>query len=99
LTFGVPLVTLVVSGFYGLTHLVNGRKEVEKAIDEEQWAELKLSRALTREGEIEGGKVHRKVNLEDELKKLREKVNIHDYENKPVPKATAADYDKSKSKA
>lgn len=92
LRVGAPLVAMVLVGFGGITHLLEGRREVQRAKEDEDWIILQTSKNISRDGPLEGGSLPRpKLNLEDELKKLMEKVNINDFEYKPVPKSKSRD--------
>ncbi|MCO5551981.1 hypothetical protein L7F22_005489 [Adiantum nelumboides] len=89
LRFGLPLVSLTVVGFWGLGHLVQGRRDVSNVIDETGWERIK-EQGLTREGAI--GNVYRKnkkIDLMEELKVMQEKMDIDSFEYKKIPRPEA----------
>ncbi|GAQ85474.1 hypothetical protein KFL_002370080 [Klebsormidium nitens] len=81
LRFGLPMTVFSVVGFYGLVHLTQGRREMINAHSPAQLQPLNKEGELKSEG--------KKLDLNEELRKLNEKVNINDYENKPVPKLSS----------
>ncbi|CAM6113757.1 unnamed protein product [Calypogeia fissa] len=91
--YGLPMISLTVLGSLGLSHLQQGRKDVVNAREDEEWAVIGASKALSREGPLPGfeQKKKKKIDLEQELKAFREKVDIDAYEYKPVPKFREAE--------
>ncbi|DBA78342.1 TPA: hypothetical protein ACH3X2_008284 [Trebouxia sp. C0005] len=72
-TVGLPLFVLTVSGFYGLSHLVQGKFDVQA--QRQKVVDLKVD-----------PEKQKSFSLEEELQKLRNSVDINNYENKPVPR-------------
>lgn len=72
-------------GSVGLSHLIQGSKEVTKEKDDLEWDIIETTKALTRTGPTVGYKP-KKISLEEELKVLQEKVDINNYEYKRIPK-------------
>ncbi|KAL3141798.1 hypothetical protein ABBQ32_004472 [Trebouxia sp. C0010 RCD-2024] len=73
LTVGLPLFVLTVSGFYGLSHLVQGKYDVQA--QRKKVVDLKVD-----------PEKQKAFSLEEELQKLRDSVDLNSYENKPVPR-------------
>lgn len=86
LKYGVPLISLTVFGTFGLAHLIQGSKEITKEKDDIEWEIIENTKALTREGPVNGSYKPKKLSLEEELKALQKKVNINNYEYKKIPK-------------
>jgi len=85
LRYGLPLISLTVFGSVGLAHLIQGSKEITKEKDDLEWEIIQNTKALTREGPVDGYKP-KKLNLEEELKALQKTVDINNYEYKKIPK-------------
>ncbi|KAI0507082.1 hypothetical protein KFK09_013200 [Dendrobium nobile] len=83
--YGLPLISLTVLGSIGLSHLIQGSKEVTKEKDDLEWDIIETTKALTRTGPSTGYNP-RKISLEEELKALQEKVDINNYEYKRIPR-------------
>ncbi|KAK8966285.1 hypothetical protein KSP40_PGU018232 [Platanthera guangdongensis] len=83
--YGLPLISLTVLGWIGLSHLVQGSKEVTKEKDDLEWDIIETTKALTRTGPTMGYNP-KKTSLEEELKALQEKVDINSYEYKKIPR-------------
>ncbi|XP_068653327.1 uncharacterized protein [Aristolochia californica] len=83
--YGIPFISLTVFGAVGLAHLLQGGKEVAKVKDDQEWAMIETTKALSRTGPLEGYKP-KKISLEEELKALQEKVDINGYEYKRIPR-------------
>ncbi|CAI5522644.1 unnamed protein product [Closterium sp. NIES-64] len=83
------MLSMMVVGSVGLGYMVQGRRDLERAKDDGEWAALEATRSLTRESDIGELKtpVRRKaMDLEEELKRMQQKLDINNYEYKPVPK-------------
>ncbi|PKA64801.1 hypothetical protein AXF42_Ash016832 [Apostasia shenzhenica] len=85
LRYGLPLISLTVFGSMGLSHLIQGSKEVSKEKDDLEWDIIETTKALTRTGPTTGYKP-KKISLEEELKALQKRVDINDYEYKRIPR-------------
>ncbi|XP_038711734.1 uncharacterized protein LOC120005921 [Tripterygium wilfordii] len=83
--YGLPMISLTVFGAFGLAHLLQGRTDVAKAKDDEEWEIIETRKALSRTGPVDAYKP-KKISLEEELKALQEKVDINNYEYKQIPK-------------
>ncbi|XP_068665786.1 uncharacterized protein [Aristolochia californica] len=83
--YGIPFISLTVFGAVGLAHLLQGGKEVAKVKDDQEWAIIETTKALSRTGAVEGYKP-KKISLEEELRALQEKVDINSYEFKRIPR-------------
>lgn len=83
--YGLPLISLTVLGWIGLSHLIQGSKEVTKEKDDLEWDIIETTKALTRTGPTMGYNP-KKTSLEEELKALQEKVDINSYEYKKIPR-------------
>eukprot|EP00271_Cylindrocystis_brebissonii_P007503 TRINITY_DN21074_c0_g1_i1.p1 TRINITY_DN21074_c0_g1~~TRINITY_DN21074_c0_g1_i1.p1 ORF type:complete len:116 (-),score=17.65 TRINITY_DN21074_c0_g1_i1:647-994(-) len=86
LRYGVPLISLVVLGYAGVGHLLQGRRDLMQANDDEEWRRLAAT-GLSREGPLDKGTglpQRKKIDLEEELEKVKRSVNIDEFEYKPV---------------
>lgn len=81
LKYGVPLISLTILGSLGLAHLQQGWKDVMSARDDREWRAIAVSRSITREGPVAGAE-KKKLNLEEELKK----VEVKPFDYKPIPR-------------
>ncbi|KAL2628800.1 hypothetical protein R1flu_013486 [Riccia fluitans] len=86
--YGMPMITLIVLGSFGLSHLQQGRKEVINAREDQEWDAIAAQRSLTREGPLADYELKKKkhIDLEEELKAFQKKVDINAFEYKAVPK-------------
>lgn len=57
------------------------RKDVMSARDDREWRAIAVSRSITREGPVAGAE-KKKLNLEEELKK----VEVKPFDYKPIPR-------------
>ncbi|KAI5055524.1 hypothetical protein GOP47_0029045 [Adiantum capillus-veneris] len=90
LRFGLPLISLTVVGFWGLGHLVQGRRDVSDILDEQGWERIKETEGLTREGSIGNmSRKNKKIDLEEELKVMQEKMDLDSFEYKRIPRPEA----------
>ncbi|KAG0480349.1 hypothetical protein HPP92_010922 [Vanilla planifolia] len=85
LKYGLPLVSLTVLGSIGLSHLIQGSKDITKEKDDLEWDIIETTKALTRTGPKTVYEP-KKISLEDELKALQAKVDINNYEYKRIPR-------------
>ncbi|XP_008795403.1 uncharacterized protein LOC103711151 [Phoenix dactylifera] len=85
LRYGLPLISLTVLGSVGLSHLIQGSKEVTKEKDDLEWEIIETTKSLTKTGPKDGYKP-KKISLEEELKVLQQKVDINKYEYKRIPR-------------
>ncbi|CAH9113874.1 unnamed protein product [Cuscuta epithymum] len=83
--YGLPMISLMVLGSFGLGHLLQGSKDIAKVKDDREWEIIETKKALSREGPVNAYNP-KKINLEDELKALKEKVDLNNYEYKRIPK-------------
>nr|GMC50117.1 cytochrome C oxidase assembly protein COX16, mitochondrial-like [Ipomoea batatas] len=83
--YGLPMISLMVLGSFGLGHLLQGSKDIAKVKDDREWEIIETRKALSKEGPVNAYNP-KKINLEDELKALQEKVDINTYEYKKIPK-------------
>lgn len=83
--YGIPLISLTVLGSIGLSHLLQGSKDVAKERDDIEWEIIETKKALTRLGPKDGY-APKKLSLEEELKALQQKIDINSYEYKRIPK-------------
>ncbi|CAI5503803.1 unnamed protein product [Closterium sp. Naga37s-1] len=83
------MLSMMVVGSVGLGYMVQGRRDLERAKDDGEWAALEATRSLTRESDIGELKTPAKrapLDLEEELKRMQQKIDINNYEFKPVLK-------------
>ncbi|KAI8573085.1 hypothetical protein RHMOL_Rhmol01G0251400 [Rhododendron molle] len=86
ISYGLPMISLIVLGALGLSHLLQGSsKDIAKVKDDQEWEIIETRKALSRTGPVEAYKP-KKISLEEELKALQEKVDINNYEYKKIPK-------------
>ncbi|KAJ9684624.1 hypothetical protein PVL29_016876 [Vitis rotundifolia] len=83
--YGVPMISLTVLGSVGLSHLLQGSKDIGKVKDDREWEITEAKKALSRTGPI-GAYKPKKISMEEELKAVQQKINIDDYEYQPVPR-------------
>lgn len=83
--YGLPMISLMVLGSFGLGHLLQGSKDIAKVKDDLEWEIIESRKALSRDGQVTAYNP-KKINLEDELKALKEKIDIDNYEYKRIPK-------------
>lgn len=85
--YGVPMLSLMVLGYVAVGHVLQGRRDLSQARDDEEWLKLRATQSLTKEGPM-AAPASRKppLSLDDELRELRKKVDIDAFEYKPVPK-------------
>ncbi|GJP46086.1 hypothetical protein CLOM_g5417 [Closterium sp. NIES-68] len=83
------MLSMMVVGSVGLGYMVQGRRDLERAKDDGEWAALEATRSLTREsdiGELKTPAKRKAMDLEEELKSMQQKMDINNYEFKPLPK-------------
>ncbi|KAK4524013.1 hypothetical protein GAYE_SCF01G1912 [Galdieria yellowstonensis] len=77
---GLPFVTFLLGGLYGLSYIMEGRIEVKEARDRMEGFPEELAQEL----KVDTSK-KRNISLEEEYEKAKQ-MAAADYENKPVPK-------------
>ncbi|EME30761.1 hypothetical protein Gasu2_50050 [Galdieria sulphuraria] len=77
---GLPFITFLLGGLYGMAYIMEGRVEVKEARDRLEGFPKELAEEL----KVDISK-KKKISLEEEYEKAKQLASA-DYENKPVPK-------------